>query len=69
MSMIWPMLLMILGYVALYVWLLITRMRSAIDNRKAEGLERRALGAAPSRARLDDERGDQTDAAQGALHG
>lgn len=69
MSMVWPLLLMILGFVALYVWLLITRMRSAIDLRKAEGLERRALGVAPSRARLEEHAPAQAEAAEGALHG
>ena len=53
-SMIWPMLIMMVGFVALYVWLLLTRMRAAIDMKKAEGLERRSLGAKPSRARLED---------------
>lgn len=59
-SMAWPLILMILGYIALYVWLLLTRMRSAIDLRRAETLERRKLGAAPSRARVEESGAGET---------
>ncbi len=52
-SMLWPALIMCLAYTALYVWMLLTRMRSAIDMRKAEAAERRNLGAQPSRAVLE----------------
>jgi heme exporter protein C len=67
-SMLWPLLLMCVGYTAAYVWLLLMRMRSAIELRKAEGLERRALGAQPSRARLEDA-APGAGPVEGALHG
>ncbi len=65
MSMIWPLLVMIAGFVALYVWLLLERMRSAIDRQKAAALERRALGARPSRARLEDAPAEKEDSVNG----
>jgi len=49
-AMLWPLLIMALGYMAFFGWAQLTRMRAAMARRRAEAAERRA---APSRARLE----------------
>jgi len=46
-SMLWPLLVMALAFMLLFGWLLLLRMRTALNERKAEAL--RLYGQAPSR--------------------